>query len=187
LAQAAPRPTLARPSGGSGAAALSRVAEPDAVPSARLDPPPEDAAGTGFARFEDIVARAQAERDRLLVYALERHVRPVRLEPGRLEIALTADAERDLPQRLSSLLRDWTGTRWVVIVGQDPGVATIHEARMRRDTDLRAEVEQDPLVIAALRRFPGAEIVAVRERPSAAPDLPAPGPEPGEADDADED
>jgi DNA polymerase III subunit gamma/tau len=122
--------------------------------------------------FDDVILRAKAERERLLVFALERHVRPVRFEPGRIEIALTPEAERDLPQTLMAALRKWTGERWMVSVtaaAADAG-ETAHEARAKGRAALFEEVSADPLVRQVLEKFPGAEIVAVRERSAGTPD-----------------
>ncbi len=116
-----------------------------------------------------MIARAKAERDRLLVFALERHVRPVRFEPGRIEIALTPEAERDLPQKLMAALKAWTGERWMVTVTKAEAGETAHEAREKSRASLFDEVSADPLVRQVLERFPGAEIVSVRER-TAEPD-----------------
>ena len=112
--------------------------------------------------FDDLVALAREKRDRLMVFALERHIRPVRFEPGQIEIKLTPDAEADLPHRLAAILREWTGERWIVAVSDGEGAATVHE---RRKADKQAQIETvkaDPLVASALSQFPGAEIVAVR-------------------------
>ena len=125
--------------------------------------------------FDDVVARAKAERERLLVFALERHVRPVRFEPGRIEIALTPEAERDLPQKLMAALRNWTGERWMVTVTAAAVEAgeTVHEARAKGRAALIEEVSADPLVKRVMEKFPGAEIVDVRERAAEAEDAPA--------------
>ena len=140
--------------------------EPSAVPAARAAPVALAApdAAPRLKSFEDIVARARAERDRLLVFALERHVRPVRFETGLLEIALTPDAEPTLPQRLAAILKEWTGERWVVAVTQDSPAETVHQTRQRERAALHADVRADPVVAEVLARFPGAEIVAIRER-----------------------
>jgi DNA polymerase-3 subunit gamma/tau len=115
--------------------------------------------------FDDVIARAKTERDRLLVFALERHVRLVHFEPGRIEVALTAEAERDLPQRLGQALQNWTGRRWIVAISSGyTAAATAHEARVKSRASLLEEVRADPLVREVLTRFPGAEIVDVRER-----------------------
>ena len=114
--------------------------------------------------FADVITKAQTERDRLLVFALERHVRPIRFEPGQIEIALTADAEPDLPQKLMQALRTWTGTRWMVAVAQGEAGATVHELRKKSTETLFEEALGDPLVKKVLERFPGAEIVGIREK-----------------------
>jgi DNA polymerase III subunit gamma/tau len=119
-------------------------------------------------RFEDIVARARQDRDLSLSRALERHVRPVRMEQGRLEIALTAEADPGLPQQLGLALAEWTGMRWMVAVTQEAGSRTLHEQRGADRATLLQDAGADPLVRQVLERFPGAEIVDVRER--AAPD-----------------
>ena len=88
----------------------------------------------------------------------------MRFEPGRIEISLTPEAESDLPQRLSRILQEWTGDRWIIVVGQEKAAETVHETRQRSRAALMEEVRADPLVRQVLERFPGAEIVEVRER-----------------------
>ena len=130
-----------------------------------LEPVAISAAAPTLQNFSDVIARARAERDRLLVFQLERHVRPVSFEPGRIEIALTAEAERDLPQRLGQALNAWTGRRWIIaITGAGVAAETAHESRQKSRASMMEEVRADPLVREVLERFPGAEIVDVRER-----------------------
>jgi DNA polymerase-3 subunit gamma/tau len=115
--------------------------------------------------FGDVIARAKAERNIVLASALERMVRPIRFEQGQIEVARPPDADADLPQRLGQTLQSWTGRRWIVAVGRDETAAeTAHEARKRSKAAIMEEVRADPLVQKVLQRFPGAEIVSVRER-----------------------
>jgi DNA polymerase-3 subunit gamma/tau len=119
-------------------------------------------------RFEDVVLRARAERDVALVRALEHDLKPVRFEPGRIEIALMPSAEPDLPQRLGQAMQRWTGSRWIVSITQAPeGAETIREARQKSRAAIMAEASADPLVRQVLERFPGAEVVDVRARGNA--------------------
>ncbi len=121
-------------------------------------------------RFEDVIARARGERDVVLANALERWVRPVRFEPGQIEISLMPEADAGLPQRLQQVLQQWTGRRWVVVISKDAVTTeTAREARERSRAALLEEVRADPLVKQLLDRFPGAEIVSVRERPPEPP------------------
>jgi DNA polymerase III subunit gamma/tau len=144
-----------------------RATRGQAAPMVRTEPVEAAASEPTLRSFDDVIARARAERERLLVFALERHVRPVRFEPGRIEIALTPEAERDLPQRLMAALRKWTGERWMVSVTAAPEAGdTVHEARAKDRAALIEEVSADPLVKQVMEKFPGAEIVDVRERPT---------------------
>src|SRR5690606_5078539 len=64
-----------------------------------------------IAHFEDIVALAAEKRDLMVKTALERDVRPVRVEDGRLDIALEPGASRVLANELARKLSLWTGRR----------------------------------------------------------------------------
>lgn len=116
-----------------------------------------------FDRFEDLVALAGSKRDLKIKAALEGDVRLVRCENGRLEIALEPNAPSSLVNELSRKLTDWTGQRWLVVISTEPGAPTLRAQQSARQTELETGVQGDPLVQAALRRFPGAQIVGVRK------------------------
>jgi DNA polymerase-3 subunit gamma/tau len=165
-------PQRAQP--GPAAATAGQAVRAQAAPRPRA-PEPQPEPGPRLNRFEDVIAHARAERDVVLANALERTVRPVRFEPGQIEIALTEAAEPDLPQRLGQALQAWTGRRWIVAVSREAAAAeTAHEARQRSRATMLDEVRADPLVRQLLERFPGAEIVGVRERSAVEEEAPAP-------------
>jgi DNA polymerase-3 subunit gamma/tau len=112
--------------------------------------------------FEELVALAAEKRDIGIKLALERDVRLVRFEDGRLEFGLEPSAQRSLTGELSKKLADWTGRRWMVIVSAEQGQPSLHAQAQTRKAELKDGVRADPLVQAVLTRFPGAEIVDVR-------------------------
>jgi DNA polymerase-3 subunit gamma/tau len=161
----APRASLApRSAAATAPVAIARTAEPQPAP-------PSVAIG----RFEDLIALADARRDLQVKSALERDVRLVRFEDGKLEIALEASAAKTLVNDLSRKLADWTGRRWLVVVSGETGAPTVRSQVEAREAELKAGVRGDPLVQAVLARFPGAEIVGVRRRGSADESAGAPG------------
>ena len=150
----APRPTLApRAAAATAPVALARTAEPQPAPPA-----------VAVGRFEDLIALAAARRDLQMKAALERDVRLVRFEDGKLEIALEPGAARTLVNDLSRKLAEWTGRRWLVVISAETGTPTVRSQVEARDAEMKAGVRGDPLVQAVLARFPGAEIVGVRRR-----------------------
>ena len=108
--------------------------------------------------FDELIALAAEKRDIRRKVALERDVRLVRCEDGRLEIALEARRAEDAGRticRASS--RQWTGRRWMVVVSEEEGAPTLRAQADERQADARARRRADPLVQAVLERFPGAE------------------------------
>jgi len=113
--------------------------------------------------LEDVAALAQANSAPVLKVHLENDVHLVSLEPGRLEFRPSARAPRTLAGDLAQKLKDWTGTRWVVTLAREGGAPTLAEQKKAAKAARHERVLQEPLVRAVLDRFPGAEIVAVRD------------------------
>ena len=114
-------------------------------------------------RFEDLIALAAAKRDIGVKLALERDVRLVRCEDGRLEVALEPSAAKSLINDLARKFSQWTNRPWIVLVSAEQGEPTIRSQNDARKAELKTGVRSDPLVQAVLARFPGAEIVEVRK------------------------
>ena len=149
------------PRGGPRAALAAAPAElPAREPVARSDE--ANVAALVLQSFEELVALAGEKRDLGLKSALERDVRLVRFEDGRLEFSLEPSAQKSLTGELSKKLADWTGRRWMVIVSAEQGQPSLYTQAQLRKAELKDGVRGDPLVQAVLTRFPGAEIVDVR-------------------------
>jgi DNA polymerase-3 subunit gamma/tau len=112
----------------------------------------------------DVAALAAAKGAQMLKVHIENHVHLVRLESGQIEFRPSANAPRTLAGDLAQKLKEWTGVRWVVTVAREGGEPTLAEQRKATHAAKLEAVAQEPLVRAVLDRFPGAEIVAVRDR-----------------------
>jgi DNA polymerase-3 subunit gamma/tau len=125
--------------------------------------------------LEDLAALAQAKNAPVLKVHLENDVHLVSLEAGRLEFRPSARAPKTLAADLAQKLKDWTGMRWIVTLAREGGAPTLAEQKKAAKAARHERVLQEPLVRAVLDRFPGAEIVAVRD--VIAEDVTAPMPE----------
>lgn len=149
-ASAIPAPTVIR--GGAQAQArleASPVTQPAAIPA---DVP---------RGFLDIVKLFETKREPLLVAYLKRDVHPVRVEPGRLEFRRGRNAPAELHGELGKKLTDLTGMRWIVSISNEQGEPTLAEQEAQAEQDRRNRAEQDPLIQAVKKAFPGAEITRV--------------------------
>ena len=143
------------PSGGGGARA-ELAAEPTMmVAPVEADPGPRS--------FAELVALFAAKREMILGGHLAGDVHCVHFEPGRVEFRPTPRAPADLAGRMSRLLNDWTGRRWVVTVSNEPGQPTLREREAAVERQRRHDAASHPLVQAVLATFPDAAILAVRD------------------------
>jgi DNA polymerase-3 subunit gamma/tau len=170
LAQEGSRP----PDAGGGARPPVAIASTTiAVPSAPL---PETAwPSFALTRFEDVVALAGRHRDIQMKLALERDVRLVRFEQGRVEFSTTPGASPQLAQTLARRLQEWTGSRWMVAVSSAPGAPSLKEQEAAKASEALSGVRAEPLVQSVLSAFPGGVIAGVRAYEPAPRTMPSAG------------
>ena len=116
-----------------------------------------------FSSFRDIVDLAQEKRDLKFKSDLESLVRPIRVSPGQFEMAMESGAHAGLPGEIARKLEAWTGLRWMVMVAKDGGDKPLQRQRQENRDSLFIMAREHPDVQAVLKRFPGAEIIDVKE------------------------
>jgi DNA polymerase-3 subunit gamma/tau len=159
------------PSSGRSAPETSAMRQPVA-PQAEAPATPQLRLST----FPEIVALAAEKRDLAIKAALENDVRLVRVEDGRLEVALEANAPRSLVNDLSRKLELWTGRRWTVIISNAASQPTLRAQAQAQQNELETAVQADPRVQDVMAKWPGAKIETVRRTPQAQNDADLPEP-----------
>jgi DNA polymerase III subunit gamma/tau len=157
-ASAARAPAVPRPEASVRTQPQMAAPEPQAAPALRIT------------SFPQLVALAGEKRDLLTKAALEADVRLVRIEDGRLEVALEPNASRTMVTELSRKLELWTGRRWTVVVSNEAGQATLREQNLVKKNERERTAEADPRVQEVLARFPGTRIIEVRKLAAEAPE-----------------
>jgi DNA polymerase-3 subunit gamma/tau len=136
--------------------------------------------------FPQLVALAGEKRDLLIKAALEADMRLVRIEDGKLEIALEPHASRGLVTDLSRKLEQWSGRRWTVVVSNEAGQPTIRSQNLAEKSARERAAEADPRVQEVLARFPGAKVIEVRRLAAEPPESDIIGEDPSETPDNDD-
>ena len=126
-------------------------------------PVAQNRSAPALATLDDLVALAQQQGATALKVQLENYVHLVHLEPGKIEFRPDSRAPPTLAGDLAQKLKDWTGKRWVVTVAREGGAATLAEQKRSAKAQRLESVLQEPMVRAVLDRFPGAQVVAVRD------------------------
>ena len=174
-----PPPDSATPGGGPIASASPALATAESAPA---DPEPSTLQPDNFKAVVDLFRK---RREMILYSHLQSSVHLVRFAPGRIEVRPTADAPRDLVNRISAFLGEWTGRRWVVTVSGETGEETLGDQARAEEQRLIDEAESDDLVRAVKDAFPGAAVTKVTNREPA--EIPDAGPLEDDDDSDDED
>ena len=99
----------------------------------------------------------------MLKVHIENDMHLVSWKPGRLEFRPSPRAPRTWPAICNRSCATGPGARWSVSVSNEGGAPTLAEQKKSAKAARIESVMQAPLVRAVLDRFPGAEIVAVRD------------------------
>jgi DNA polymerase-3 subunit gamma/tau len=163
-----PAPKMATPGATSGPGVRARRPDQTAIaravqPLAQPHVASQGVAAPRLNSLEDIVALAAAQGAHVLRVALEQYVHLVHLEPGRIEFRPDSRAPRTLAGDLAGKLQAWTGQRWGVAIAAEGGDPTLAEQKQAAKAARFESAAQQPMVRAVLDRFPGAEIVSVRD------------------------
>jgi DNA polymerase-3 subunit gamma/tau len=165
---------------GMSAAGGAAVAQPEPEPEPEPDISPEDQTaghnteqladpsspvgetGPTLNSLQDVAALAESHDEALLAARIRTFVRPVRLQPNLLEIALADGAPDTLAGDIARNLSQWTGQRWMVSLAEGKGGQTIAEARTAARNAQKDEIAATPTVRAVMDVFPGAKIEDIR-------------------------
>lgn len=152
--QALGRPQLAAIEGG--------IPKSDTQPMAAPEPQVQAEPAYSLKNLHDCVALASEKRDIPMKVAIQRQMRLVKFEPGKIEIQPTEDAPADIAGEFGRKLLEWTGQRWFVVVSRNQGRPTIHEEQEANQQQLLSDAKSHPTVAALLSAFPGAKVVDVK-------------------------
>ncbi|OBX18647.1 DNA polymerase III subunit gamma/tau [Erythrobacter sp. QSSC1-22B] len=125
-----------------------------------------DAPGANAVKWEDLVARVEDGGQHLAAGIMRLQIRPIAVEDGLLRYARDPQFRDDIVPTLREALATITGTRW--LLEEDPegeGSPSIAEREEAAQHSAETEARAHPLVQAALAAFPGAEIIADRDKP----------------------
>ena len=116
-----------------------------------------------FKNFSDIIALATERRDIKLKTDLETYIRPIAVSEGKVEISLVEGANPAIANELSRKLEAWTNRRWMVMVAKSGGAEPAAQIRKDAKESAFRSAREHPDVQAILKKFPGAEILNVRD------------------------
>ena len=112
--------------------------------------------------FEDLIKITEKNKEMELKYDLERNVRLVNFEYGKIDINFNENLNKDFIKRLSQCLLNWTGTRWIITLSKDTNNKTFHQKKVEEKEKILNDEKKDEIFGEISEIFPDVDLVDVR-------------------------
>ena len=121
----------------------------------------EDSEGFELSTPEELVKLLNAKRQMLLLYAVKNDMSFKEFTAGKMRIALSEKADKDLIANLRKFLAKETGVSWVIDIDYEPLGETLAFKENKELEKDKKNISEYPLVKAILSEFSGAKIETV--------------------------
>ena len=111
--------------------------------------------------FKDLIALAFKEKEIELSYDLERNVKLVSFNKGKIDISFNEKLNKNFIKNLTEKLLFWTGERWIISLSKNAGAKSVYEKKIEDKNTKLEKVKKDKFAQDILSKFPDAELIDV--------------------------
>ena len=113
--------------------------------------------------FQDLINLANSEKEIELKYDLERNVKLVSFNKGKIDISFNEKLNKNFIKNLSDKLLKWTGQRWVISLSKNNDAKSIYEKNLENQDKKFRQFEESKVGQEIRAAFPDAEITNIEE------------------------
>ena len=113
--------------------------------------------------FDDLVNVAKREKEAELKYDLERNVKLVSFNQGKIEIGFNDKLNKNFIKKLSEKLLLWTGERWIISLSENKGNQTVYEGKMKKRAEELIDAKKTEIAKKVSTSFPDAKLLEIKE------------------------
>ena len=113
--------------------------------------------------FEKLAQITNDKKEIELKFDLERNVRVVKFETGKIDISFNEKLSKNFVRSLTEKLKLWTGERWIISLSKETGKNTIFENKETHKKKLLQDALESEVYKKIKENFPDAELNEVEE------------------------
>ena len=113
--------------------------------------------------YTDLILAAGKEKDAELKFDLERNVKLIKFEYGKIDINFNEKLNKNFIKKLSQSLLKWTNKRWIITLSKDDGGKTFLEEKRDEKKRLLENEKNTNLYKEISNIFPDADLTDVKE------------------------
>ena len=113
--------------------------------------------------YKDLIFVAGKEKDAELKFDLERNVKLVKFEYGKIDINFNEKLNKNFIKKLSQSLLKWTNKRWIITLSKDDGGKTFMQEKIDQKKKLLENEKKSILYKEIENIFPDLDLTDVKE------------------------
>ena len=113
--------------------------------------------------FQDLINLANKEKEIELKYDLERNVKLVSFNKGKIDISFNEKLNKNFIKNLTEKLLSWTGERWIISLSKNNEAKSIYEKNLEITNLMIEEFKKSKVSHDIQKAFPDAKLVDLTE------------------------
>ena len=113
--------------------------------------------------FDDLIKKANTEKEIELKYDLERNVKLVNFNKGKIDISFNEKLNKNFIKNLSEKLLEWTGERWIISLSKNNEAKSVYEKKLENKNNKLEEFKNSQTSKEIEAAFPDAKLTNIEE------------------------
>ena len=113
--------------------------------------------------FQNLIEQANTDKEIELKYDLERNVKLVSFNKGKIDISFNEKLNKNFIKNLSEKLLLWTGERWIISLSKNTNAKSIYEKNLEDKSSKLEEFKKSKIAQDIKKAFPDAKLVDLIE------------------------
>ena len=113
--------------------------------------------------FKDLIDKSYKEKEIELKYDLERNVKLVSFNRGKIDISFNEKLNQNFIKNLTEKLLQWTGERWIISLSKNMEAKSIHEKNLENQNKIIKEFKLGKTAKELESAFPDAQLTNIKE------------------------
>ena len=113
--------------------------------------------------FQDLINQSLKEKEVELKYDLERNVKLVSFNKGKIDISFNESLNKNFIKNLTEKLLHWTGERWIISLSKNTNAKSIYEKNLENKDKKFDEFNKSKIAKEISETFPDAKLVNIIE------------------------
>ena len=111
--------------------------------------------------FQNLISKANQEKEIELKYDLERNVKLVSFNRGKIDISFNEKLNKNFIKNLTEKLLQWTGERWIISLSKNTDAKSIYEKNLENKKDQIEEFKKSKVSERIQTIFPDAKLINI--------------------------